>query len=127
MENSPIFTKLRLHKGLRTDSTRGTMAGRTIRTFTVLPTLPDRLRPLRDLAYNLWWCWHHDAVTLFRRIEPDLFEAVESSPVKLLGAVSQDRYEQLLQDDGFLAQMDRVHAAMQSYIASAVWYFDEYT
>src|SRR5437773_9139624 len=72
------------------------MPGRPIRTFTVLPHLPDRLRPLRDLAYNLWWCWHHDAVALFRRIDPDLFEAVENSPVKMLGAAPQNRFEQLL-------------------------------
>src|SRR5262249_22246274 len=102
------------------------MPGRTIRTFTVLPTLPDRLRPLRDLAYNLWWCWHHDAVTLFRRIDPDLFEAVESAPVKMLGAVSQERYEQLLHDDGFVAHMDRVHDAMQGYMASDGWFTDTY-
>lgn len=98
------------------------MPGRTIRTFTVLPHLPDRLRPLRDLAYNLWWCWHHDAIALFRRIDPDLFEAVENSPVKLLGMVPQSRYEQLLTDDGFLAHMDRVHDALESYISAESWF-----
>ena len=45
------------------------MAGRPIRTFTVLPQLPDRLQPLHKLAYNLWWCWNPDAVALFRRID----------------------------------------------------------
>ena len=51
------------------------MAGRSIRPFTVLPCLPDRLRPLQTLAYNLWWSWNADAVALFRRVNPDLFEA----------------------------------------------------
>ena len=67
------------------------MAARSIRTFTVLPNLPERLQALQGLAYNLWWCWHHDAISLFRRIDPDLFDAMENSPVKLLGAVDQAR------------------------------------
>ena len=64
---------------------------RPIRTFTVLPHLPARLQALHKLAYNMWWCWNHDAIALFRRIDADLFEAVEHSPVKLLGAIEQDR------------------------------------
>ena len=67
------------------------MAGRNLRTFTVLPHLPERLQALHKLAYNLWWCWNHDAVALFRRIDADLFETVENSPVKLLGAIDQAR------------------------------------
>ena len=57
----------------------------------MLPHLPPRLQALQKLAYNMWWCWNHDAVALFRRIDADLFEAVEHSPVKLLGAIEQDR------------------------------------
>src|SRR5262249_20956159 len=105
---------------------REAMPGRTIRTFTVLPHLPDRLRPLRDLAYNLWWSWNHDAISLFRRIDPDLFEAVESSPVKLLGLVPQSRYDQLLADDGFLAHMDRVHDALEAYMGAESWFQEAY-
>src|ERR1700760_769961 len=73
---------------------------RSIRTFTVLPHLPERLQSLQKLAYNLWWCWNHDAVALFRRIDAELFEAVDHNPVKLLGKVNQARYEELQEDDG---------------------------
>ena len=48
------------------------MAGRSIRTFTVLPHLPERLQALHKLAYNMWWCWNQDAVALFRRVDADL-------------------------------------------------------
>jgi glycogen phosphorylase len=102
------------------------MAGRSIRTFTVLPHLPERLQPLHKLAYNMWWCWNHDAVSLFRRIDDDLFDAVENSPVKLLGAVDQARVEQLLHDDGFLVHMDRVEEAFDGYMNGATWFQDTY-
>ena len=84
------------------------MPPRSLRSFTVLPHLPDRLQGLQKLAYNLWWCWNHEAVALFRRIDDQLFDKLENSPVKLLASIDQDRLEQLLHDDGFLAHMDRV-------------------
>jgi starch phosphorylase len=98
------------------------MPGRTIRTFTVLPSLPERLQPLHTLAYNLWWCWNPDAVALFRRIDPDLFEALDNSPVRLLGAIPQDRFEELAGDDGFLAHLDRVSEGLQRYLAAPTWF-----
>src|SRR5262245_7594513 len=98
------------------------MAGRPIRTFTVLPKLPDRLQPLHTVAYNLWWSWNADAVALFRRINSDLFEALDHSPIRLLGATSQTRFEELAGDDGFLAHMDRVAEALDHYLAASTWF-----
>jgi starch phosphorylase len=102
------------------------MGSRSIRTFTVMPYLPPRLQALHKLAYNMWWCWNHDAIALFRRLDADLFEAVEHSPVKLLGALEQARMEQLLHDDGFLAHMDRVEEALDTYLAATTWYQETY-
>jgi starch phosphorylase len=102
------------------------MAARSIRTFTVLPHLPARLQSLQKLAYNMWWCWNHDAIALFRRIDPDLFDAVEQSPVKLLGAVDQARMEDLQDDDGFLAHLDRVEESFDAYLGGPTWYHETY-
>jgi starch phosphorylase len=99
---------------------------RPIRTFTVLPHLPERLQALQQLAYNMWWCWNHEAVSLFRRIDDDLFDAVENSPVKLLGTIDQGRLEQLQHDDGFLVHMDRVAESLDHYMNSATWFQETY-
>src|SRR5438105_57560 len=45
------------------------MATRPLRTFTVLPNLPPEMQGLQELSYNVWWCWNHDAIALFRRID----------------------------------------------------------
>src|SRR5437899_279841 len=102
------------------------MAGRSLRTFAVLPHLPDRLQALQKLAYNMWWCWNHEAISLLRRVDEDLFDAVENSPVKLLGTIEQARLEELLHDDGFLAHMDRVEAALDNYMTSTTWFQETY-
>src|SRR5256885_14245907 len=97
------------------------MAGRAIRSFTVLPHLPGRLQALQKLAYNLWWCWNQEAVALFRRIDADQFESSENSPAKLLAKVPQERLDQLLKGDGFLADMDRGLEALDNYVAGSTW------
>src|SRR5262245_14580106 len=103
------------------------MATRPVRTFTVLPRLPERLLPLHQLAYNLWWCWHADAVALFRRIDPDRFEQLDHSPIRLLTSTTQKRFEELASDDGFLAHLDRVWEAFQTYMAAPTWFADNHS
>ena len=102
------------------------MASRPLRTFTVLPHLPARLQGLQKLAYNLWWCWNYEAITLFRRIDEALFEEAEHSPVKLLAIAGQERLEQLVHDDGFLAHLDRVVQNLDHYLAAPTWFQETY-
>ena len=99
---------------------------RTVRPFTVLPSLPSRLEPLQKLAYNLWWCWHADAVALFSRIDPALFESLDHSPARLLTGVSQDRLDELAGDDGFLAHLDRVVEMLNRYVAAKTWFSESF-
>jgi len=102
------------------------MAARRIRTYTVLPSLPDRLQALRKLAYNLWWSWNAEAIALFRRIDPDLFEALDHSPIRMASSVKQERFEELAHDDGFLAHMDRVEAALDHYMNATTWFQENF-
>lgn len=97
-----------------------------VRSFTVLPRLPERLLALHELAYNLWWCWHADAVALFRRIDPDRFEQLDHSPIRLLTSTEQKHFEELASDDGFLAHLDRVWDAFQAYLSAPTWFAEHY-
>src|SRR5437016_3799429 len=101
------------------------MAGRSLRTFTVLPHLPERLQALQKIAYNMWWCWNPEAVSLFSRIDVELFESMGNSPVKVLGAVGQARLVELENDEGFLAHMDRISEALDDYLTSKATWFHE--
>jgi glycogen phosphorylase len=90
---------------------------RPYRTVNVVPSLPPRLEPLLEIAYNLWWSWNRDAVDLFRRLEPDLFVASHHNPISILGQMSQDRLDDIAHDEGFISHMDRVHGDLQAYLA----------
>lgn len=45
---------------------------------------------LQDLAYNLRWAWHPDTRTLFRQLDPELWERVDHNPVALLRRLQPD-------------------------------------
>ena len=73
-------------------------------SFTVLPALPDALKALESIAQNLFWCWNTDFVELFKRIDSNLWTDCEHNPVKLLASVSQDRLQELAENEGFLSR-----------------------
>ncbi|OKH54043.1 alpha-glucan phosphorylase [Calothrix sp. HK-06] len=93
-----------------------------IRTFNVSPSLPSRLEPLRKLAYNLHWDWSVEAKDLFRRLDPDLWESSRHNPVLMLGTINQARLTEVVEDEGFLAQMDRAAQQLEDYLKERTWY-----
>ncbi|MCC5637855.1 alpha-glucan family phosphorylase [Nostoc sp. CHAB 5844] len=93
-----------------------------IRTFNVSPSLPPRLEPLRRLAYNLHWDWNVETKDLFRRLDTDLWESSRHNPVLMLGTISQARLLEVVEDDGFLAQMDRAARQLEDYLQEGTWY-----
>ena len=94
-----------------------------IRTFTIVPSLPAKLEHLRELAYNLWWCWNLEAIDLFRRLDRELWEESGHNPVLMLGTIKQERLEEAAEDDGFLAHLERIAQQYDRYINSQnTWY-----
>ncbi len=98
---------------------------KNIRSFVIVPSLPELLEPLRQLAYNLWWSWNPPATDLFRRLDVDLWRRVGHNPVALLWQVSQERLEQAARDDAYIAQLCRVMDSFYVYSNSRTW-FDEH-
>jgi starch phosphorylase len=97
-----------------------------IRPFTVMPQVPTRLQALHKLAYNMWWCWNYDAIGLFHRIDPDLYESLDNSPIRLLSAVDPARLDELQKDEGFLAHMERVEESFDGYVNGSTWFQENY-
>jgi starch phosphorylase len=96
-------------------------------TFRVIPSLPASLERLRELAGNLWWSWNHEAIELFRRLDRDLWETTHHNPVLMLGSISQERLEQVAEDDGFMAHCDRVCHEFDRYLAGrGTWFRKAY-
>jgi len=94
----------------------------SVRSFTVLPALPESLMELDALARNLFWSWSPQVIDLFKRIDPALWSASGHNPVKLLGAVSQSRLETLSQNESFLHELRRASQVLDEYLRAPTWY-----
>jgi glycogen phosphorylase len=95
---------------------------RAIRRFTVQPVLPEALAPLGELAGNLRWSWHPETQDVFAAVDPEKWAAVGHDPVKLLGAVSPARLEELAGDGDFLGRLEAARADLQEYLTGDRWY-----
>ncbi len=95
---------------------------RAIRRFTVRPVLPAALAPLGELAGNLRWSWHPETQDVFAEVDPDLWESTGRDPVRLLGAVGRERFDELAADPGFLERLAVARADLDRYLTADRWY-----
>lgn len=80
--------------------------------------LPSSLKRLADLAYNYWWCWVADQVSLFEMVNPVVWEECGHNPVALLELVSYDRLTQLSIDPFYLKRLNALVAEFDGYMAA---------
>ncbi len=97
-----------------------------IHKFTVLPKLPENLKPLLEIAYNLWWSWNPDAVDLFRLMDNELWDKVKHNPVKMLGTLGIEKLNQLSNDEAFISHMIDVYNSFMMYKDYSTWYIRNY-
>lgn len=86
------------------------------RNITVKSNVPAELSKLEELAHNMWWAWNHDARSLFRNLDEELFEKCGQNPVLLLENLSYDKMEKLAKDKAVLKKMNDVYDAFRKYM-----------
>lgn len=91
-----------------------------IQLYNVAPTIPGELEFIETLSRNLWWCWNHDAIELFRRIDLVLWRTVAHNPIQFLNEIPQKRLEELTEDDGFLSHLDQVKERFEAEVLHSV-------
>ena len=93
-----------------------------ISTYTVKPKLPNSLKPLEEIARNLWLSWNFDAVQLFIRLDYDVWLQSQQNPVRALGMVSQERLAHAAKDDSYQAALNEVYERFLKYKKGETWY-----
>jgi glycogen phosphorylase len=95
---------------------------KSAKPYAVTPALPEKLKPILEIAYNLWWVWNSEAFELFRRMDRDLWEESYHNPIRLLGAMSQERLQELASDNSFLSHLERIHEDLGHYMKLQTWH-----
>ena len=78
--------------------------------------VPEKLAALKDLANNLWWSWNTEAESIFRRMDPSLWEEVRHNPKILLEKIDYKRLLVLEDDDEFVTDLRKVDKTFRDYM-----------
>ena len=89
----------------------------TWRGMTVKSELPSQLKPLEELAKNLWWVWNSEAKSLFRDLNPDLWRSTGENPVMLLQQLSFERLQEIIADKELMLRIEKVYASFKEYMS----------
>jgi starch phosphorylase len=79
--------------------------------------LPLPLKRLADLAYNYWWSWTSERISLFQNIAPEAWERYGHNPVAVLEFTSYERLTQLAEDPFYIKQVQTLVAEFDEYMA----------
>jgi starch phosphorylase len=85
---------------------------RTMTRYSTLSPLPERIARLEELALDLWWSWHLEARTVFRRLDYQLWRATAHNPARMLWLIPREKLEAAAIDPEFLARYDKAIAAL---------------
>ena len=89
-------------------------------TFQVFPKIPVELRFLETLSMNFWWSWKRDAVELFRRIDPYIWDQSNRNPIVFITKIPQIRLDQIAADNSYIAHLKEVEEEFNSRVKSDI-------
>ncbi len=84
--------------------------------INVHANLPENLKKLEEIAYNLWWVWNSDAKNIFRSIDKEAWHAAQSNPIVLLHTLSYDKIVELGNDKDFMKLLDKTYSDFRAYM-----------
>lgn len=79
--------------------------------------LPITLKPLAEIAYNYWWSWTPERISLFRNIDPETWQQCNHNPVALLQSADEVRLSQLANDPIYIKRVTNLYQQFQRYMS----------
>jgi starch phosphorylase len=84
--------------------------------LTVRFNLPENLKKLEEIAYNIWCFWNNDTKELFREIDRDVWREAESNPVLFFNKITYQRLIEVSNDKKFTSKLNAVYEEFSSYM-----------
>jgi starch phosphorylase len=83
---------------------------------TVRSKLPEQLRPLEEIAHNLWWVWNYNAKNMFAELDRNLWRKTEGNPILLLRTLSYKRVEEIINDRASMEKIGLIYTQFKDYL-----------
>ena len=78
--------------------------------------LPESLESLGRLAWNYWWSWTGGGTSVFRDLDPSVWEECEHNPRRLLMEVSEFRLAQMATDPVYCERVRQLAERFDQYV-----------
>ncbi|HEY1650200.1 MAG TPA: alpha-glucan family phosphorylase [Terracidiphilus sp.] len=77
---------------------------------------------LWELARNVWWCWDHDCVSLFRDLNPVRWRQLNQNPISLLSEMPLGEIDRRASELVLHSRINYVYRRQQEYLhADRTW------
>ena len=86
---------------------------RDIHVHTVLPT---ELKPLEEIAHNLWWVWNEEFKAILEKLDPEEWEKSEKNPVIMLQNLKSDVAEKAVKNTELIERIRKVYDHFKKYM-----------
>ena len=94
-----------------------------IKSFNVIPNLPDGLKALEELSTNMWFTWNWDAIMMFVSIDDALWHRSHRNPKWILGTLMPEKLEALGRDGDFISRLAGIKKKFDDYMADKSTWF----
>ena len=94
-----------------------------IKSFNVIPNLPESLKALDELSTNMWFTWNWDAIMMFVGIDEDLWHRSHRNPKWILGTLAPERLDALSKDGNFLGRLNEIKGKFEGYMQNKDTWF----
>ena len=84
--------------------------------YSVRSYIPEQLKPLNEIAHNMWWAWNNEVGHLFKDLDPDLWHNVSQNPVLFLQRMSYEKLDELANDKAVVARVNKLYAQFREYM-----------
>jgi len=85
--------------------------------------LPEELRDLEDLAFNLWWSWHPAARMLFKRLNREAWKESGHNPIKMLEELPKETLQLASEDQDYMRHYQAEITRFHEYVSSKEGWF----
>lgn len=94
-----------------------------LNSFPRFPNLPERIRGLEKLAYNLWWSWHRAAREMFPALDVQAWRESAHNPLRMLAMLPEETLSAAARNTDFLERYDAVMDEFEAEVGTQTGWF----
>jgi len=88
----------------------------TWKEISVRSSIPEVLKPLDEIAHNMWWSWNSEVGHLFQDMDKALWKKVGQNPVLFLSRMNYSTMENLAKDEAIVKRVNKIYKDFRKYM-----------